>query len=188
MSDIVGQAGSPVRWLGEEEYRSAALPERALAWADSQVGVKERGWNRGTEVEAYQEEAGMGTGGGYAWCACFVYWCLRKSGGKLSSLPGRGQCASVRRWRDWAQGAGWIEPVPKRGRLFFWLDSGGTGHIGWCLGPARFGVFRTIEGNTDSGLGSREGDGVYKRLRSIEELKRHQSFGFISLERVFYDK
>lgn len=174
-------SASPVRWLSDNEYRVSRLSERAVAWAASQVGVRERGWNRGLEVEGYQEAAGLGSGGGFAWCACFVAWCLLRAGAEWRELPKRGECAAVAKWRAWAKDKGLERSEPARGRLFFWLDRSGFGHIGFCLGPPVFGVFRTIEGNTDSGAGSREGDGVHRRFRTVSFLRRQSRWGFIEI-------
>lgn len=172
---------SPVRWLSDLSY--AVLPggHRAVAWADSQVGVRERGRNRGPEVQEYQAVAGLGSGGGFAWCASFVYWCCLKAGMPTCGLPRIGSCAAVRNWVLHAGTKGALVSSAGRGRLFYWLNSDGTGHIGFCLGPAVLGVFRTIEGNTDGESGSREGDGVYKRTRTLWGLKSKARCGFIDL-------
>ena len=89
---------SPVRWLNDDQYIALPVDHRAIAWADSQVGVREIGRNRGPMVELYQKVAGLGTGGGYAWCACFVYWCLLNAEVPKEVLPKPGLCAAVRNW------------------------------------------------------------------------------------------
>lgn len=175
---------SPVNWLNDRQYTSLNFAHRAIAWADSQVGVREVKQNRGKEVEKYQECAGLGKGGGFAWCACFVYWCLIQSGVNKNQLPAPGLCAAVRNWARWAKSRSRIQKHPKRGDLFYWLNADQTGHIGFCLGPSILGVFRTLEGNTDGESGSREGDGVYKRTRTLWRLKSYPESGFISLENL----
>lgn len=175
---------SPVTWLTDAKYSTAPLSERIVAWADSQVGVREHGWNKGPEVVGYQSAAGLGSKGGFAWCAAFVYWCCERAGADMSKLPPRGKCAAVRNWRVWAIASGLGASVPDRGVLFYWLNRDGTGHIGICLSKPKLGVFRTIEGNTDSGAGSREGDGVYKRTRTTWGLAGRHRFGFIDVGRV----
>lgn len=173
---------SPVKWLSDLQYEGLPLSHRAVAWADSQVGVRERGRNRGKQVEEYQAVAGLGNGGGFAWCACFVYWCCLKSGFDTCCLPELGKCAAVRNWVAFGRSRGALRDKAARGRLFYWLDSRGFGHIGFCLGPSVLGVFRTIEGNTDGLSGSREGDGVYKRTRSVWSMRKRSQFGFIDLD------
>lgn len=173
---------SPVKWLTDKAYNLLTLSGRAIAWADSQVGVRESGVNKGKAVEAYQEVAGLGTGGGFPWCASFVYWCLIQANGDTRRLPERGKCAAVRNWVAWSNAQLLTSSIAKRGRLFYWLNADGTGHIGWCLGPSVLGIFRTIEGNTDGESGSREGDGVYKRTRTLLALRKKHKFGFIDME------
>lgn len=149
--------------------------------ADSQVGVRESGRNKGQQVEDYQQVAGLGRGGGYAWCACFVYWCLIQAGAKASMLPKRGDCAAVRNWVSWAKATNRLKATPKRGYLFYWLHDNGQGHIGFCISPIFKLIVRSIEGNTDGEIGSREGDGVYKRTRTVNELRRKYRHGFIDV-------
>lgn len=181
---MIAGHNSPVRWLTDSQYSRLPVEHRSVAWADSQVGVQESPINVGPRVEEYQEVAGLGRGGGFAWCACFVYWCLIRAGVRSGRLPERGKCAAVRNWISWAESTGRVVKSPSRGTLFYWLDNNQRGHIGYCLGPAIFGIFRTIEGNTDSGAGSRDGDGVYKRFRTVAELRRFPQWGFISLRNL----
>lgn len=175
---------SPVKWLTDQQYAAASQSEKALAWADSQVGVKESGANRGKPVQEYQAVAGLGSEGGFAWCACFVYWCLIKAQTREKNLPAKGKCAAVQNWSSWSKFRLRTVTKPQRGRLFYWLNTNGTGHIGWCLGPSILGIFRTIEGNTDNDAGSREGDGVYKRTRHLSFLKAKHEYGFIDLKEL----
>ncbi len=172
---------SPVSWLNDKQYLGLPDGHRAVAWADSQVGVREIGKNRGKQVLEYQAVAGLGNRGGFAWCACFVYWCCLKAGIDACCLPRIGKCAAVRNWVSLARKQGKVQVNPARGRLFFWLDSRGYGHIGFCLGGSVLGVFRTIEGNTDGENGSRDGDGVYKRTRTTWGLRKYREYGFIDL-------
>lgn len=177
------QTGSPVKWMDGVKYLYAKRTEKAVAWADALVGIREHGNNKGADVEEITEFAGLGDQGGYAWCAMFVYYILRKAGIAEKDLPKRGPCAAVRNWVSWAERNGRLRDQAKRGRLFYWLNDGGrTGHIGICIGPSVLGVIRTIEGNTDGEKGSREGDGSYKRTRTIWGLKRKYKHGFIDLE------
>lgn len=181
---VAGGAGeqSPVAWLSDERYARLPAAHRALAWAARAVGEKESGRNRGPFVEHVQERAGLGSGGGFAWCACFVYWGLAQAGVPAGRLPARGESAAVRRWVEWAGRQGRLVRSPQRGDLFYWLDESGQGHIGWVLGKPLLGVFATIEGNTDVSQGSREGDGVYRRTRMMRNLVKMHRYGFIRLE------
>lgn len=155
------------------------MTERALAVALERVGVRERGANRGFWVERFLSAVGLGPG--YAWCAAFVYWCLLRAGARSDRLPARRRAAGVAEWVRWAEAHGRLRSEPARGRLFYWLQADGRGHLGFVLGPAWAGAWRTVEGNT-SPAGSREGDGVYERVRVLENLRRHDRWGFIDLE------
>jgi hypothetical protein len=175
---------SPVKWLSANSYQKLPLPERALAWAASQVGIKETQPNKGANVQEYQAVAGLGPQGGFAWCAAFVYWCLIRAGANPASLPRKGECAAVRNWVDWAQKHNRLDSKPSRGCLFFWLNPNQTGHIGFCLSGSIITTFRTIEGNTDPNQGSREGDGVYRRTRTTAGLKKFSQHGYINLKKL----
>ena len=173
---------SPVKWLTDAQYQALPVNERAVAWADSQNGVKERGRNKGFDVEKYQEVAGLGKGGGFPWCACFVYWCLIKAGARSGNLPASGKVAAVRNWVAWATDNKRLISKPKRGCLFYWLHANDQGHIGFCISPMLTSLLvRTIEGNTDGEVGSREGDGVYKRTRTVASLRKRFRYGFIDI-------
>ncbi|MEZ5163294.1 MAG: CHAP domain-containing protein [Fimbriimonadaceae bacterium] len=186
MTTITKQS-SPVRWLTDNQYENLPIAHRSIAWADSQVGVREQGRNRGRQVEEYQRVAGLGRGGGYAWCACFVTWCLIQAGAKWCALPKPGLCAAVRNWASWAEESGRLRSTPKRGDLFFWLDSQGRGHIGFVLSTWKLDIIRTIEGNTDGEAGSRDGDGVYKRTRTLRSFQKRHRNGFIDLSNLKCD-
>lgn len=176
------KTGSPVTWMDGVRYLYAKRTEKAVAWADALVGIREHGPNTGADVLEITEFAGLGKKGGYAWCAMFVYFVLRKAGFAADKLPPKGKCAAVRNWVSWAEARGRLRDKPGRGRLFYWLNKNGTGHIGICLGPSVLGIFRTVEGNTDGDQGSREGDGSYKRTRTMAGLRKMHRFGFIDLE------
>lgn len=176
------QTGSPVKWMSGARYQFAKTSEKAVAWADALVGIREHGSNKGADVEEITEFAGLGDEGGFAWCAMFVYFILCMAGFSAEKLPARGKCAAVRNWVSWAEQKGRLRETAKRGRLFYWLNKNGTGHIGICLGPSVLGIIRTVEGNTDGEKGSREGDGSYKRTRTLWGLRRRYKHGFIDLE------
>lgn len=172
----------PLPWLRQGAYDSMPLAERSLMWARSQVGVRERGGpNRGPEVEGYLAAAGLG--GGHAWCAAFVLWCVTRAGADRARLPR--SAAAVRSWFSVALRVDAVRQVPRRGDLFFWLDEDGRGHIGFVAEVDLDGRrIRTIEGNTDAARGSRDGDGVYERWRSLRSFTEYRHWGFIDLAAV----
>jgi hypothetical protein len=150
---------SPVAWLTDAEYRRSPFPERALAQARGKVGVRELPVNRGFWVERFLASVGLGPG--HAWCAAFVHWCLVEAGAPKKALPKA--AGRVRSWRDWAAANGRSGASPKRGRLAYWLNKDGTGHIG-LVAEASGGRVRTIEGNTNE-AGAREGVAVLDKWR-----------------------
>ena len=159
--------------MTDEEWSKAILQERVLHVASSCKGVREVGSNAGTAVGKFLARCGLPVG--YSWCAAFAYWCLTEAGADPKKLPDNRKAAGVVNWRAWAGKR--ITNNPRRGRLFFWLD-GGKGHIGFVLDSGD--AFKTIEGNTNK-AGSREGDGVYERIRTRTMLMRHERYGFIRL-------
>jgi hypothetical protein len=172
-----------VHTLSDAQWLAAPVEERALFVARelSNDKVREVGRNAGTWVGRFLHAVGLRTG--YSWCAAFVYYCLITAGADPAKLPEKRKAAGVINWRAWAlaeQRMALLD-LPLRGRAFFWLN-GGLGHTGLCINVLRSNerTFRTIEGNTDV-KGSREGDGVYDKTRTVDELLGHESFGFIDL-------
>lgn len=169
-------AKSPVAWLTDDAYAAQPLVERALAQAAARVGTTEQGGNnRGPWVARFL--AAVGLGQGYAWCAAFVTWTIKQAD-ELKHFSFPKHPASVLGWHEWARATNRLVSEPQRGDLFFWLD-GSTGHIGWITG-VEGRTIETIEGNTNK-AGSRDGDGVYRKRRTIDELARHWRHGFIRL-------
>lgn len=141
--------------------------ERALLiaahYADT-IKVREAtGHNDGLYVERFLRTVGLHKG--YPWCAAFVYACYREAGVATASLPIGG--AAVRNWVK--SPLVHKVPGPVRGDLGYWLNPNGTGHIFFCV-RTEGAYVHTIEGNTD-GLGSREGNGCFRRLRPINKVK-----------------
>jgi hypothetical protein len=185
---VDGECG-PLTWaaiFGAEAAPKLAKPatrgRSALAIAVGELGRMEvpPGSNGGPDVEKYL--ASVGLGGGYAWCAAFVYWCASQTG--PHALPRTGGVQKM--WRDGlAAGLPALRTSealaePSRiapGMVFFIAHGGGTGHTGFVEGMHPDGRLITIEGNTNDG-GSREGIGVFRlQRRTIASI----NLGFLSL-------
>lgn len=170
---------SPVPYLTDQAYAALPVEVRALHVARSQDGVREAtGRNDGEAVAKFLAAAGLRIRA--PWCAAYVFWCLRKAGWKQK---GPQHPASTWWWADWAKSSGRLIKDPRkvrRGMLFVW-NRNGKGHIGFVLSePDRLGRFRTLEGNTNAG-GSRDGDGVYERVRTVAQLQKYPIWGFINV-------
>jgi peptidoglycan hydrolase-like protein with peptidoglycan-binding domain len=159
------------------------LLAQALAKALSQEGVREdRGRpNRGPQVDQYLQRVGVDPASGSPWCAAFAYWCFDEAARQLGVAN---PCAKTARvLSQWARApqtaripaeAAFDDPRLIRPGALFVVDHGsGRGHTGLVV-KVLTGEIATIEGNTNE-RGSREGDGVYQKTRSIGSI----NIGFI---------
>jgi hypothetical protein len=162
------------------------LVAKALEVAASQVGVREKGRNRGPRVDKYIRAVKLDPEkGAHAWCVPLVQWCyiegaeildvpnpLPRTPRVLSAGPGLpGLWDSV---PEWARSK---EPTP--GAIFCMTRKGG-GHAGFVediIWP-QWRII-TIEGNSNP-EGSPEGDGVYRRSRDLASI----DLGFIDYGRL----
>ncbi len=142
--------------------------DRILNEASKHVGVREKGHNKGFWVEKFLGAVGLGPG--YAWCAAFVTYVLKTVDHPFGPKKGK---AAVINWQRYAAEIGRFVNIQnaQAGDLFLWVNKNGTGHIGFMSSnPAKNAAgawqFTSIEGNTNDD-GSREGDGVYKRVRVV---------------------
>lgn len=128
----------------------------------SQVGVREAtGKNDGPQVEAYLRSVGLKKGNPY--CAAFVHWCLSQLNIKC---PKSGFCP------DWfksnliyKRGGKLYSGAYPVGSIFgiYFQAKKRIAHVGFINGEQGKFVL-TVEGNTNA-QGSRDGNGVFKRLR-----------------------
>lgn len=145
--------------------------------AATYVGVREAtGHNDGVEVEAILHTVGLGPG--YAWCGAYCYAVVIRSGSV--KMPGGARAyAWAPSWhpparRVWQRsrglkftGLGPKAPMP--GDVFgvYYASMKRIGHVG--IVQEWGDTVITLEGNT-SGGGSRDGDGVYRRRRKMDQL------------------
>jgi hypothetical protein len=150
-----------------------ALTEKALEVAATYVGIRETKRNRGPEVDAFLFDVGLDpTKGSYPWCAAFVYAVFKRASAALVVPNPVPRTAGV--LKLWDRSPDWARGKAKPGAIFI-LDHGqGRGHTGIveAVGPLHL---ITIEGNTNE-LGSREGDGVYRRTRRMDEAVGYLDF------------
>jgi hypothetical protein len=142
--------------------------ERALqiaAYIVDELRPREtNGNNRGEIVDAIIRQAGYDPADRPAWCACFVTACCTLAGYRRQEIPSAP--GAVRFWVSQARNGGRVSQKGNRGDLCYWLNSNGTGHIGFVVASA-LGWTRSIEGNTGPGEAGnqRDGDGAYRRYR-----------------------
>lgn len=155
--------------------------------ANSQVGVREVGFNSGKEVESYQK-AVDNKAMREAWCMAFVQWVIKKVcaqyGIKTVLYPSE-NCQQVYihtmpRYQS---------SVPVVGGAFIHQSRTVSykGHTGIVTGKARAGVFPATEGNTNK-AGSSEGDGVYKKYRYTAGNATKRMRGYIDIPQMIYDE
>lgn len=147
--------------------------------AAAHIGELERTRNRSPFILKIWRETWEDGGEYYEnrepWCAAFVCWCIKQSIGtnvRLGALPSRVLSPSVHLMRERLAGnsgariVGWRDA--QAGDLITFLPA--FSHIG-IVERCDVGGLWTIEGNTN-GEGSREGDGVYRRTRAEDLVRR----------------
>lgn len=158
---------------------------------DSQLGVREHGFNAGREVEEYLRYVNLGKG--QPWCAAFICWVYGqadipnpRSGWSPDLFKAnyviwnRGKEYQVSRIRYFS-GPGPAHltpdnPQPDTGDIFgiFFPEKGRIAHAGFIDRWDETWLV-TVEGNTNLS-GSPEGDGVYRKrrlVRSIYQVARY---------------
>ena len=142
--------------------------------ASSLRWVKEtQGANRGEVVDEMIRLTSLDPGGRYPWCAAMVAYVGYSALRKLWPLPKVAGCMSL---HDAAVAKGMLKPDPAFGAVFLQWGKAANGqmrfkHTGFCVEEIAPGVWRTIEGNTNT-AGSPEGTGVFERTRSFGDADR----------------
>lgn len=135
-----------------------------------EVGVRElTGKNDGVRVEAYLRSVGARRG--QPWCAAFVSYILRscgvdapRSAWSPAFFPSRNIVFHRQKKPDFKSVA--IQP----GQVFgiYFRNMNRIAHVGFVHRKHKNAIV-TIEGNTN-GAGSREGNGVYEKIRPIQSI------------------
>lgn len=135
----------------------------------SQLGVSElTGNNDGKDVEKYLKAVGLKKG--YAWCAAYVRWCYDQAKIK-TSINGAAASAHNRDNLVFFNRKIIKEPEPGDAFTLWYSKLNRIGHTGFYHQKLNSSIYETYEGNTSAGgaidVGSREGDGVYRKYRSF---------------------
>lgn len=167
------------------EKAESKLLNKVIKFAATQIGVREKpiGSNDGPEVSRYLASVGLNSKkGSFAWCVAFIYFCFQQAANELSRENPMVKTAGVLdHWnRSKEKGAKRIlakdaianPSLIKPGQIFvIAIGSNGLGHSGLVTEVLPDGRFKTIEGNSNDG-GSREGIGVFERMRKPTEINR----------------
>jgi len=154
------------------------------ACAKEVLSVREDGSNAGTFVERYLAAVGLGPGN--PWCMAFVVLRLIKAAHSLSEiLPTEmPRTGSTVLFSDWGKRKSWFikradlelgrDRIQKGDIVFyFFAGKGRIAHTGIVVDANSNNDFKTVEGNTSSGLRDvvdRDGQGVYMKQRSLGAL------------------
>lgn len=135
-------------------------PSQLLKIAQSQIGIREaRGNNDGQAVEKYL--AYTGNQKGDPWCASFVSWVFGQAHLKQPRTA----------WSPALFPKARLIAVAKPAAVFgiYFPDKARIAHAG-IVEEQKGNWLYTIEGNTNL-AGSREGDGVYRKLRHVRTIR-----------------
>lgn len=165
--------GRIVQSKGYEDERN-----KLLGIARTEIGVREKtGCNDGERIEAYLNAVGLRKGAPY--CAAFVCWVFKQAG---YAEPRTGWSPAL-----FPDGVLVKSVVPGRvsSGLVFGLYFPSLKRIAHCgfVEQLKGDWFTTIEGNTNL-PGSREGDGVYRRLRHIRTIYRFADWTIIKQSKM----
>ena len=155
---------------------SLAIRQKLVDIATKELGVHEENYsNSGKRVEEYQAATSI-DGTGWPWCAAFVCWCIREWGKLPVVLEAlkmtsdefevwRPKTASAFGFHSWAHKHGLLVMTDSPAHVLHTADimTFDMSHVGLVRGDEGNLVY-TIEGNT-SLAGSRDGGGVYKKIR-----------------------
>lgn len=158
----------------EPSMVAGSFRDMLAAIAQSEVGTKEEGNNGGERVRLYQSATWLAPAP-WPWCAAFVCWCVREAMGEDQKFT-RPRTAGAWDFENWArgkhgqvEGVQLIKPTPSdihAGDIVVFTFS----HIGIAVSSVHNGKVETVEGNTNA-AGSREGDGVWRKSRSLDKIR-----------------
>jgi len=156
------------------------LPARLVALAKQEVGIEEVGaTNCGPRVNEYKAATWLPADKPWPWCAAFICWLVREAMKGREWTFERPETAGAWDFENWSRKqdkSTWTKKPTdgdiQAGDIVVFTFS----HIGLAIGPPdKNGNVPTIEGNTDA-AGSREGGGVFKKLRPLLKIRSRIRF------------
>jgi hypothetical protein len=151
-------------------FGRSGIPERnpveeLMNVSRSQLGVRElTGKNDGAQVEGYLKYVGFTRGN--PWCAAYVSWVFREAGYPMPRTA----------WSPALFPEDHLVKEPAAGMVFgiYFSDLKRIAHCG-LVENTQGDFVLTIEGNTNL-EGSREGQGVYRRLRHKRTINKYANW------------
>lgn len=161
---------------------SSPLAPLIVSLALAEVGVEEvNGTNCGPRVNEYKAATKLPPTESWPWCAAFVDWLVREAmtaaGGSYSfARPTTAGAWDLENWSLKQDESTSTLRLPGAdiapGDIVIFKFS----HVGVCVRAASDnGTLETVEGNTDAS-GSREGGGVFRKLRKVSSVKTRIRF------------
>ena len=157
-------------------YLILVLSARQIA--EQQVGVKEKGKNRGEKIKEYLASVDLKEGNPY--CYAGIYYCFEQASRRTNLPNPLLKTGLVLRFWNFARKNGKkVKFEVKENELLIWNRKNTVqGHIGLVRKVGRKGWVETIEFNTSS-HNPREGDGVHRKWRSV-----YHPLGFLYLKGI----
>ena len=158
----------------------SSMANGIVSVASREVGTKEEGHNSGLRITLYQESTWLKPAP-WPWCAAFVSWVVKEacSNRSLPSDFERPRTAGAWDFERWARddagsSVSLIKPCnePLAGDIVCYKFS----HIG-IIESVEGSTLTTIEGNTGES-GGREGDGVWRKSRRLDQARSLIRFKF----------
>lgn len=156
---------------------------RLLFYAKQYIGVQEIGGeNKGPEVEEFQK-AVDGKAQGEPYCMAFCQFLVKKVEAEFHIKSDVFRSESV--WQTWQKTPVALRvQVPEPGDIQCWNIPGSEkGHAGIFRAKKLGGLCEVIEANTNDG-GSREGDGVYSKIRTLTGSQTFMVLGWLRAFKV----
>ena len=157
------------------------LHQSLIEVATKYIGTREATGNNDGEVVNMFQKAVDGKASGESWCCGFVQYCVKQVEqieNIRTNLFSSEHCLTV--WNKTDKDL--RSNKPEAGYIVIWQHGDTTqGHTGIVTEVVDDNHFGTIEGNTADGSGVvRDGDGVYRRTRSIVGAGSMKVLGFIN--------
>ena len=165
-----------IAWTNSIGVSTNSLSARIVAAARSQIGIREITKNQGPGIEKYWSATSypLGYNNREPYCAAFVCWLIKTALQNTQfsfELPTSPVAYDIEKWARANSNKG-VKIYSNDCKILpgdiFTLAA--ASHTGIIVG-VNSSTITTVEGNTD-GSGSREGDGVYERTRTIVSLRK----------------